>query len=84
MHGTRARFRDALIIAELNNLRVKARQGQPFDPLYFSFFNDTPTQLARVDTAREATRQIEKLFRDSPAEGQTDITLALQSAFESA
>jgi hypothetical protein len=28
-------------------------------------------------------RQIEKLFRHSPAEGQTDITLALMSAFES-
>lgn len=83
MHGSRARFRDAIIIAELNNLRVKARQGQPFDPLYFSFFNDAPTELARVDTAREATRQIEKLFRDSPAEGQTDITLALMSAFDS-
>jgi hypothetical protein len=83
MHGTRARFRDAIIIAELNNLRVKAREGLPFDPLYFSFFNDTPTELARVDTAREATRQIEKLFRDSPAEGQTDITLALMSAFDS-
>jgi Mg-chelatase subunit ChlD len=83
MHGARARFRDAIIIAELNNLRVKARQGLPFDPLYFSFFNDTPTELARVDTAREATRQIEKLFRDSPAEGQTDISLALLSAFES-
>ncbi|MFY0575356.1 hypothetical protein ACN28S_14195 [Cystobacter fuscus] len=83
MHGARARFRDALIIAELNNLRVKARQGQPFDPLYFSFFNDIPTELSRVDTAREATRQIEKLFRHSPAEGQTDITLALMSAFDS-
>ncbi|MFL5359256.1 vWA domain-containing protein [Archangium sp.] len=83
MHGARARFRDAIIIAELNNLRVKARQGLPFDPLYFSFFNDSPTELARVDTAREATRQIEKLFRDSPAEGQTDITLALMSAFDS-
>lgn len=83
MHGARARFRDAIIIAELNNLRVKARKGEPFDPLYFSFFNDTPTELARVDTAREATRQIEKLFRDSPAEGQTDISLALMSAFES-
>ncbi|PTL75881.1 vWA domain-containing protein [Vitiosangium sp. GDMCC 1.1324] len=83
MHGSRARFRDAIIIAELNNLRVKVRQGLPFDPLYFSFFNDTPTELARVDTAREATRQIEKLFRDSPAEGQTDITLALMSAFDS-
>ncbi|WNG16259.1 VWA domain-containing protein [Cystobacter fuscus] len=83
MHGARARFRDALIIAELNNLRIKARQGLPFDPLYFSFFNDIPTELSRVDTAREATRQIEKLFRHSPAEGQTDITLALMSAFDS-
>lgn len=83
MHGARARFRDALIIAELNNLRVKARRGESFDPLYFSFFNDVPTELARVDTAAEATRQIEKLFRDSPAEGQTDISLALLSAFDS-
>ncbi|QSQ15067.1 vWA domain-containing protein [Myxococcus landrumensis] len=83
MHGARARFRDALIIAELNNLRVKARRGEVFDPLYFSFFNDVPTELARVDTAAEATRQIERLFRDSPAEGQTDISLALMSAFDS-
>lgn len=83
MHGARARFRDALIIAELNNLRVKARRGETFDPLYFSFFNDVPTELARVDTAAEATRQIERLFRDSPAEGQTDISLALMSAFDS-
>jgi Mg-chelatase subunit ChlD len=83
MHGARARFRDAIVIAELNNLRVKARRGEPFDPLYFSFFNDVPTELARVDTATEATRQIEKLFRDSPAEGQTDISLALMSAFDS-
>ncbi|MBN1207314.1 MAG: VWA domain-containing protein [Myxococcaceae bacterium] len=83
MHGARARFRDAILIAELNNLRAKARQGQPFDPLYFSFFNDAPTELSRVDTALEATRQIEKLFRHSPAEGQTDITLALMSAFDS-
>ncbi|HYH98691.1 vWA domain-containing protein [Hyalangium sp.] len=83
MHGARARFRDAILIAELNNLRAKARQGLPFDPLYFSFFNDSPTELARVDTAPESTRQIEKLFRQSPAEGQTDISLALMAAFDS-
>ncbi len=83
MHGARARFRDAIIIAELNNLRAKARRKEPFDPLYFSFFNDSPTELARVDTASEATRQIEKLFHHSPAEGQTDISLALMAAFDS-
>jgi Mg-chelatase subunit ChlD len=83
MHGPRASFRDAILIAELNAIRVKAKLNQPFDPLYFSFFNDTPTELARVDTGGEAMRQIEKLFRHSPAEGQTDITLALMSAFES-
>lgn len=83
MHGPRARFRDALIIAELNNLRAKARRDEPFDPLYFSFFNDAPTTLLRVDTAEEATRQIEKLFHHSPAEGLTDITVALLGAFES-
>ncbi|MFT3837685.1 MAG: vWA domain-containing protein [Myxococcaceae bacterium] len=83
MHGSRARFRDAILIAELNAIRVKAREGLDFDPLYFSFFNDSPTELARVDSAAEATRQIEKLFRESPAAGQTDITLALMSAFDS-
>jgi len=83
MHGARARFRDATLIAELNAVRVKARLGLPFDPLYFSFFNDSPTQLERVDSGELATRQIEKLFESSPAEGQTDITLALGAAFES-
>jgi len=83
MHGPRASFRDAILIAELNAIRVKGRAGIPFDPLYFSFFNDSPTELARVDSGGEAMRQIEKLFRHSPAEGQTDITLALMSAFES-
>ncbi len=83
MHGPRSRFRDAILIAELNALRVKARQGIGFDPLYFSFFNDSPTELARIDNGPEATRQIEKLFRHSPAEGQTDISLALMASFES-
>lgn len=83
MHGPRSRFRDAILIAELNAVRVKARQGVEFDPLYFSFFNDSPTELARIDNGPEATRQIEKLFRHSPAEGQTDISLALMSSFES-
>jgi hypothetical protein len=83
MHGARSRFRDAILISELNAIRVKAKSGLPFDPLYFSFFNDTPTDLVRVDTGDEANRQIEKLFRNSPAEGQTDISLALVSAFDS-
>lgn len=83
MHGPRARFRDAILIAELNAMRAKAKVNQPFDPLYFSYFNDAPTSLARIDSAAEATRQIEKLFRDSLAAGQTDITLALLSAFDS-
>ncbi len=83
MHGARARFRDAILIAELNAIRVKARLGVPFDPLYFAFFNDAPTELTRVDSGPEATRQIEKLFRRSPAEGQTDISLALMSVFDS-
>lgn len=82
MHGARARFRDAIMIAELNNLRVKARRGQPFDPLYFCYFNDEPTELTRVENAGDATEQLHKLFAHSPAEGQTDITLALVSAFQ--
>ncbi|MDX2013902.1 MAG: vWA domain-containing protein [Myxococcaceae bacterium] len=83
MHGARARFRDAILISELNAIRVKAKQGLPFDPLYFSFFNDAPTRLVRVDSGQDATHHIGSLFRTSPAEGQTDITLALMSAFDS-
>ena len=82
MHGARARFRDAILIAELNAIRVKAKLGLPFDPLYFSFFNDEPTELTRVDSGAEAASHIEALFRRSPAEGQTDITLALAAAFD--
>jgi uncharacterized protein with von Willebrand factor type A (vWA) domain len=83
MHGARARFRDAILVAELNAIRVKAKAGLPFDPLYFSFFNDVPTELTRVDRGDTAAREIDKLFRSSPAEGQTDISLALVSAFDS-
>lgn len=83
MHGARARFRDAILVSELNAIRVKARAKLPFDPLYFSFFNDAPTDLTRVESGDAASRHIEKLFRESPAEGQTDISLALVSAFDS-
>lgn len=83
MHGSRARFRDALLISELNAIRVKAKVGLPFDPLYFSFFNDTPSELVRVDSGDEANKRIEALFENSPAEGQTDIVLALEAAFDS-
>ena len=83
MHGARASFRDAILIAELNAIRVKAKVGLPFDPLYFSFFNDSPSQLSRVDSGTEATRQLGTLFQHSLAEGQTDISQALMAAFES-
>lgn len=83
MHGARARFRDALLISELNAIRVKARAGIPFDPLYFSFFNDSPSELVRVDSGDAANEHIERLFENSPAEGQTDIVLALEGAFDS-
>ncbi len=83
MHGSRARFRDAILVSELNAIRVKAKANLPFDPLYFSFFNDAPTDLVRVDSGDAASRHIDKLFRESPAEGQTDISLALISAFDS-
>ncbi len=83
MFGQRAHFRDALLLSELNNLRRKAREGKPFDALYFCFFNDRPTDLARVDSAAEAARQMQKLLSHSPAEGQTDISLALMTAFDS-
>jgi len=82
MHGARARFRDAIMIAELNNLRMKALRGEPTDPVYYSFFNDRPTKLQRVDSAEQAAAEIERLFEESPAEGQTQITYALVEAFD--
>jgi len=83
MQGARARFRDAIVLAELANLRRKALAGEPFDPIYFTFFNDQPRELARVDNAHAANRHLRRLFQESPAEGQTDITLALTAAFDS-
>ena len=83
MHGPRARFRDAVLLAELQNLRQKALKGEPFDPLYYCFFNDMPQELCRVDSAASASRQMRRLLTESPARGQTDITLALLQAFES-
>lgn len=83
MHGHRARFRDALLLAELEGLRARERRGLPVDPLYFCFFNDAPKDVVRVDGGAAALRHMEQLFQASPAEGQTDITLALVSAFGS-
>ncbi len=83
MFGRRCRMRNALLLAELNNLRRKALRGEPFDPLYFCFFNDRATQLTRVDSAQKAGQQMTSLLAAGPAEGQTDISLALISAFES-
>jgi Mg-chelatase subunit ChlD len=81
MQGARARFRDALLIAELNGLRVKARKGRPVDPLYYCFFNDVPTELTRVEDAADAARELSLLFEKTLAKGRTDITFALVSAF---
>jgi len=81
MKGARSVFRDALLIAELNNLSVREARAQPCVPIYFSFFTDHPTTLERVDNADAAMRVIGELFRESPAEGRTDITFALESAF---
>ncbi|MEN9800672.1 MAG: hypothetical protein RL653_4369, partial [Pseudomonadota bacterium] len=81
MQGARARFRDALLMAELNGLRVKARKGQPVDPLFYCFFNDVPTELTRVDDAADAARELSLLFDKTLAQGRTDITFALVSAF---
>ena len=83
MQGARARLRDALLLAELDHLRRRAAQGLPFDPVLYAYFSDAPSELVHVQSAAEATRHMEQLFTHSPAEGQTDITRALVSAFES-
>jgi len=82
MRGARARFRDALLIAELNNLSLRARAGKEVWPIYYAFFNDAPTPLRRIDSPHQAYALIAELFERSPARGRTDITFALLSAFE--
>jgi hypothetical protein len=83
MYGARAEFRDAILIAELNAIRVKSMAGLPFDPLYFCFFNDFTPELIRVDSGSAAAKHIEALMNESPASGQTDIAYAAISAFDS-
>src|SRR5919197_882193 len=83
MQGTRARFRNALLLAELNQLRRRAARGEAFDPLYFCYFNERPSELKRVAGADESSREMACLLIESPAQGQTDITRALEHAFES-
>ncbi|MGC4118291.1 MAG: vWA domain-containing protein [Myxococcales bacterium] len=81
MAGARARFRDAVLIAELNNLSARAAQGLRYSPLYYCFFNDAPSAIELVDTPTKALAEIQRLLRASPAGGQTDITFALEAAF---
>jgi Mg-chelatase subunit ChlD len=82
MRGPRARFRDAVLIAELNNLSLRAQAKREVWPIYYAFFTDGTPQLTRVDTAHRAQQLIVELFDQSPARGRTDITWALVSAFE--
>jgi hypothetical protein len=81
MRGHRARFRDAVLIAELNNLSLRATKGKEVWSIYYSFFNDQPAPLKRIDSAEAAQEAIADLFEHSPARGRTDITYALESAF---
>lgn len=82
MQGAHARFRDAALIAELNNLSARAARGRSTSPLYSCFFNDQPTPLERVDDPESALAAVQRLLDHSPAEGGTDITLALEAAFQ--
>lgn len=82
MRGNRARFRDAVLIAELNNLSLRAQANREVWPIYYAFFTDAAPQLSRVDTAARAQQLIAELVGQSPARGRTDITWALVSAFE--
>jgi Mg-chelatase subunit ChlD len=81
MRGERARFRDALLIAELNNLSVREARGLARQPVYYSFFTDHATDVARVNSSAGALKVVAALFERSPAQGRTDITFALESAY---
>jgi Mg-chelatase subunit ChlD len=83
MYGERAKFRDAILISELNSIRVRAKMQLPFDPLYYCFFNDFAPDLVRIDSGALAAKHIATLIKESPASGQTDITYAAVSAFDS-
>lgn len=81
MRGERARFRDALLIAELNNLSVREARGLARQPIYYSFFTDHATDVIRVNSSAGALKVVAALFERSPAQGRTDITFALESAY---
>ncbi|HLT31404.1 MAG TPA: vWA domain-containing protein [Myxococcaceae bacterium] len=82
MRGARARFRDALILAELEALLLREHRGRAVDPFYYCYFNDQPGPLQRVENGREVLRHVDRLLAATPASGRTDTSRALLAAFD--
>jgi Mg-chelatase subunit ChlD len=82
MQGARARFRDALLLAELESLLLREHRGLPVDPFYYCYFDDRMGPLQRVDDGTTALRHVDRLLASTPASGRTDINLALLAAFD--
>jgi hypothetical protein len=80
MRGVRARFRDALLVAELEDLRRRALRGIPVDPLELCFFGDRSLQFHRVEDAEGARHWLEQLLAGGPCQGMTELSAALQFA----
>jgi hypothetical protein len=80
MRGVRARFRDALLVAELDDLRRRALRGIPVDPLELCFFGDRSLQFHRVEDAEGARHWLEQLLPGGPCQGMTELSAALQFA----
>jgi hypothetical protein len=80
MRGVRARFRDALLVAELDDLRRRALRGVPVDPLELCFFGDRSLQFHRVADAEGARGWLEQLLPGGPCQGMTELSAALQFA----
>jgi Mg-chelatase subunit ChlD len=82
MRGVRARFRDALLVAELDDLRRRHLRGVPVDPLELCFFGDRSLQFHRVEDAEEARVWLERLLPGGPCQGMTELSAALRFAAE--
>ena len=82
MLGTRARVRDAILIAELST--VMKRLERPRDvrcTLFYRYFDEQLGPQRRVETAKDAQVAIRDVVR-TDRQGGTDIQLALVSSLE--
>ena len=82
MLGTRARVRDAILIAELSTLMQRLQSPRDVRcTLFYRYFDEQLGPQHRVETRKEAQLAIRDIVR-TDRQGGTDIQLALMSSLE--